>query len=261
MYKSGEKQVIGGRSVALWVSIGIPLSLIVALALGLISLLNFFVYQKTYKDLNIARLGVVARDLYESIEDSLSLGLAPQINTELASTVNALQETTEGLRFVVIVDEKGQRIAEAGAAAAEQDWHKHIQFGAWNGEDRMSYQLGLPFRNSFGIVTGAVIVGYDKAALKAAMTDMLRTLIISWARAAGVIAVTLMFGIWLLTRRLRADLANAESALNSTFDAPPTRVSLPSLGPEFEQSLLEFMQKMRTLADELSRSLNGVPRR
>lgn len=256
-----KKQIASGKSVALWISIGVPLSMIVALALGLISLLNFFVYQKTYKDLNIARLGVVARDLRESIENGLSLALSPQANTELASTVSALQGSTEGLRFVVIIDEKGKRIAESGDAAAEQNWLKHIQAGAWNGEDRMSYQVGLPFRNSFGVVIGAVIVGYDKAALVAAMTDMRHALMIDWARAVGVIAVTLMLGIWILTRRLRADLAHAEEALSSTFDHPPTRLSLPSLGPELEQSLLEFMQKMRTLADEISRSLKGVSRR
>ena len=71
------------RCIPLWVRLGVPISLIIALAIGLISFLNYYNYEKTYSQLNVSRITVVARDLRQAIETGLNVGLAPRNNTQL----------------------------------------------------------------------------------------------------------------------------------------------------------------------------------
>ena len=77
-----------GLRMPLWVRIGIPISLIVALAVGLISFLNYYNYEKTYRQLNVSRITVVARDLRQTIEAGLNVGLAPRSNTQLEKALS-----------------------------------------------------------------------------------------------------------------------------------------------------------------------------
>ena len=63
---------------ALWLRLGLPISLIIALAIGFVSFLNFYNYGKTYRELNVARLAVMARDVRQAIESGLNVGLAPR---------------------------------------------------------------------------------------------------------------------------------------------------------------------------------------
>jgi hypothetical protein len=242
----------------LWINLGVSLSLIISLAIGLISFLNLYVFQKTYKDLNIARLSVVARDLRETVEVGLNLGLSPQSNTELDGLVFSIKEKTQGLRFLVIIDEKGSQLNHAGAISSEWKWAKRLDGNSWTDEDSESYQVGLPFRNNFGIVVGAVIVGYDKSALELAVTTMRNSLVIDWLYAAGAVFVTMLSGVWFLTIQLQRDLDLSAKLLEHTFTEKPFNMSLPVLGPDIKEGLTDFVRISRNTSEELNRSLKSV---
>src|SRR5258707_890536 len=119
-------------SVPLWVRLGVPISLIIALAIGLISFLNYYNYEKTYKQLNVSRIIVVARDLRQAIETGLNVGLAPLNNTQLGKDLSIARDHTEGLRFAVVIDESANRLVEVGETTPEQDWAQRL--GAVGGE-------------------------------------------------------------------------------------------------------------------------------
>jgi hypothetical protein len=242
----------------LWINLGVSLSLIISLAIGLISFLNLYVFQKTYKDLNIARLSVVARDLRETVEVGLNLGLSPQSNTELDGLVFSIKEKTEGLRFLVIIDEKGSQLNHAGAVSSELEWAKRLDGNSWTDEDSESYQVGLPFRNNFGIVVGAVIIGYDKSALELAVNAMRNSLVIDWLYAVGAVFVTMLSGVWFLTIQLQRDLDITEKVLEHTFTEKPYDVSLPVLGSDIKEGLTDFVRISRNTSKELARSLEII---
>src|SRR5262245_23885399 len=101
-------------NVPLWVRLGVPISLIVGLAIALISFLNHSNYEKTYRQLNVSRITVVARDLRQAIEVGLNVGLAPENNTQLDKALAAAKDHTEGLRFAVGLDPPAKRLVEAG---------------------------------------------------------------------------------------------------------------------------------------------------
>src|SRR5215475_5429404 len=134
-------------NVPLWVRLGVPISMIIALAIALISFLNHSNYEKTYRQLNVSRITVVARDLRQAIEVGLNVGLAPKNNTELDKGLADAKENTDGLRFAAVIDDQGKRLVEVGQAAPGQGWLNYLagigDAPWWLGEDSNTYQVGL----------------------------------------------------------------------------------------------------------------------
>jgi sensor histidine kinase regulating citrate/malate metabolism len=236
---------------------GIPIFLIIALAIGLISFLNYYNYERTYRQLNVSRITVVARELRQAIETGLNVGRAPQNNTQLEKALATAQERTEGLRFTVVIDEHANRTVEVGIAAPEQDWLKRLQdIGSelsWIGEGRDTYQVGLPFRNSFGVMVGAVIVGYDKAAIDRATAAMRFTLLIDWLAASAVLAILTLLGVRMVTRGLESELAQTETAIDQMQGgATASPLRLPLLGEEIERGIPNFIQQSQAAQAQLA---------
>ena len=110
------------------------------------------------------------------------------------------------MRFAVVIDQMAKRLVEVGEAAANQDWLRRLQrvgeIVSWLGEDDDTYQVGLPFRNSFGVIVGAVVLGYDKAAIDRATAAMGFALFVDWIQAVVLMTALTVLGIWWLTRGL-----------------------------------------------------------
>src|SRR6476619_8648793 len=113
--------------IPLWVRLAVPISLIIALAISLITFLNYYNYERTYRQLNVSRITVVARDLRQAIEAGLNVGLAPKNNTQLEKALESARDNTEGLRFAVVVDERANLTVAVGEAEPEQSWLKLMQ--------------------------------------------------------------------------------------------------------------------------------------
>ncbi len=248
-------------SVPLWVRLGVPISLIIALAIGLISFLNYYNYEKTYRQLNVSRITVVARDLRQAIEVGLNVGLAPKNNTQLDSALAAARDHTEGLRFAAVIDEQGKRQVEVGESAPNQGWLKRLESigdaSSWLGEDHDTYQVGLPYRNSFGVTVGAVILGYDKAVIDRATAAMRLTLLANWLAAAVLLTVLTLLGVRWITRRLESELTQAEAALADSLsgDSIPD-LRLPLLGHEIERGIADFVRQTHATQAAIA----GVPK-
>lgn len=239
-----------GGHLPLWLRLGVHISLIIAMAIGLISFLNYYNFEKSFRELNVARVSVVARDLRQAIEVGLNIGLAPRDNLELAREIAAARDRTTGLRFAAVIDEQGRRLLELGSAGADQDWGLRLDGQGWLGEDAVSYQIGLPYRNSFGLISGAIILGYDKAEIDRATAKMRGALLVDWMIAVLAVSLLVMLGTWLITRRLRHELDVAESALKVTDrDAAVPKLHLPILGEEVEQGISDLVRKQASLME------------
>jgi sensor histidine kinase regulating citrate/malate metabolism len=252
--------LLGRRSAPLWLRLGLPISLIIALAIGFISFLNYYNYRKTYQQLNVARVMVVARDLRQAIESGLNVGLAPRSNTQLATSLAVAKDHTDGVRFAAIIDEAAKRLVEVGGAAANQDWLRRLKSAgeelSWLGEDDDTYQVGLPYRNSFGVIVGAVVLGYDKAAIDRATATMAFTLFVDWIGAVLLLTTLTLLGTWRLTRELESELTQAEDALaHALSDKPMPDLRLPVLGEEIARGIPDFIARSRAAAATLGGSL------
>lgn len=254
--------LLGRRSAPLWLRIGLPISLMIALAIGFVSFLNYYNYGKTYRELNVARVAVVARDLRQAIESGLNVGLPPRSNTQLASSLAVAKEHTNGLRFAVVIDEAAKKLVEVGEAAANQDWLRRLRdVGkelSWLGEDDDTYQVGLPYRNSYGVTVGAVVLGYDKGAIDRATAAMGLSLLADWVQAVVLLTALTVLGIWRLTRGLESELMQAEEALTHALsDEPVPDLRLPVLGEEIARGIPEFIERSRAAVAALE---GGTPK-
>src|SRR5262249_25540785 len=216
-------------NVPLWVRLGVPISMTIALAIALISFLNHSNYEKTYRQLNVSRITVVARDLRQAIEVGLNVGLAPKNNTQLDKALAASKDHTEGLRFAVVIDAQGRRLVEGGEAAPNQGWLKRLEGigeeSSWLGEDADTYQVGLPYRKSFGSPVGAGVLGYDQGAIGRAAAGPRLAVFAYWLVGGILVTVLSPLGVWWITRRLESELAQGGGGLAG----PPPGTSIPEL--------------------------------
>jgi len=217
--------------------------------MGMISFLNYFNYQKTYRQLQVSRVMVIGRDLRQAVEAGLNFGLAPQSNAQLEGALARAREQTNGLDFVVVVDEAGGKLSGVGEPSPVQDWRARLAAigneASWQGQDAGSYQVGLPYRNSFGVTVGAVVLGYNKGAIDRETASMRGTLLIDWLNATALFGVLAFLGVWGLTRRFESELTQSKAALGvAPGDALPV-LHLPLLGPEIEKGIPELLRQCR----------------
>jgi hypothetical protein len=124
---------------------------------------------------------------------------------------------------------------------------------SWVGEGRDTYQVGLPFRNSFGVMVGAVILGYDKAAIDRANAAMRFTLLADWLSAVAVLTILTLLGVRLVTRRFESELALAEAALDQAqVGAAVPELRLPLLGEEIERGIPAFIRQTQAVQAQLA---------
>src|SRR5262245_61975455 len=169
------------------------------------------------------------------------------------------QKQIDGLRFAVVIDENAKRLVEVGEAAANQDWLRRLRDvgkeATWLGKDDDTYQVGLPYRNSFGVMVGAVVLGYDKGAIDRATAAMGFSLLADWSRAVVLLTVLTLLGLWWLTRGLESELTQAEEALaHALSEAPVPDLHVPVLGQEIAQGIPEFVERSRAAAAVLGGS-------
>ncbi len=220
--------------VPLWLRLGLPIALIIALCIGFISFLNYFNYQKTYRQLNVSRVMVIGGDLRQGVEAGLNFGLAPKNNAQLDRALSVAKDSTEGLDFVVLTDEAGEWVAGAGNAPRVHDWRARLagigKEPFWQGGDQDTYQVGLPFatpsESPWGPSPGIQQerdrprhrVHASYAAARLAQGD----------RAVQPCCPVRRYR-W-LTRRLESELAQVESALEQTPGEPSPALHLPLPG-------------------------------
>jgi hypothetical protein len=249
------------RSAPLWLRLGLPIALVIALCIGFIGFLNYFNYQKTYRQLNVSRVMVIGGDLRQAVEAGLNFGLAPKNNAQLDGALSIAKDSTEGLDFVVLTDEAGEWIAGAGDAPRVNDWRTRLAaIGkelVWQGGDEQTYQIGLPFRNTFGVTAGAVVLGYNKKAIDRATASMRLTLLFDCLGAIVLFGLAALFGVWWLTRRLESELAQVRSALEQAPGATLPALHLPLLGPEIERGIPELARQ--TAAAEAALAAAPLP--
>jgi hypothetical protein len=251
-------------AVPLWVRLGLPIALIIALSIAMINFLNYFNYQKTYRQLNVSRVMVIGRDLRQVVEAGLNFGLAPKSNVQLETALSLAKDTTDGLDFAMVTDEAGEKLAGAGSVAPGQDWRARLaEIGKelfWQGEDQDTYQVGLPYRNNFGVTVGAVVLGYKKGAVDHATRAMRLTLFIDWLETTALFSLLALFGVWGLTRRLESELTQAKSALGRAPDDPLPDLHLPLLGPEIEKGIPELIRQQRAADGALTAAAQAAAR-
>lgn len=246
------------RRNTLWLRIGGLLVLVIASVLILISFLNYSNYRKNYLELNLTRYLVLAKDTRQNIVAGLNIGLRPAEDEHLPAALAEMAQRYEGIRYIGVVDESGRLLGRGQLPAqSPASWKSQIEAtdadAYWQTATSDTYQIGLPFMNNFGIKIGAVVIGYERTPIEANVSDMLRKMSVDVAQTLVLMAVLTMAGVYVLTRRLAADLSAVGATIDSTLGATtPPLVDEHLLGEGVARDINSFTTVSHRLAAELA---------
>lgn len=225
--------------------------------------LNFSNFQKSYTDMVRSRFVVVAKDIKQTTEYGLGLGLTlPEMRT-LQSIVVETESKDDDVKRVMIFNAEGNSVYDSTqklvGTKVSEDWlskdQKNKADTIWSSVDDMAYYLGLPLYNSFNAKVGTLVIGYSKTKID----DKLREMIISLGVVLIVIlagfAVIIFVGVYWFNRKLSNNLKSMEASMQNVLD---NGAISPGNGAEseIEKDFAVFQEESVNL---LSR-LNGAKR-
>lgn len=216
------------RKKPVWLSISALLILVISSVLVIISFLNYSNYRKNFLELNLTRYLVVAKDLRQSIEAGLNIGLPPAANTRLRPAMEDLAKQQAGTQYIAIFDDQGAFILQGAVPdAVRLEWQNKLRVSEnyWQTSRSDTLELGMPFHNNFNLKTGAVVIGYARQPIENAMADMRRRLLLDTLQTLLLAAACTMAGVYLLTRKMEQEL----SAVQDVVDKISTSEQAPQL--------------------------------
>lgn len=245
------------RALPFWLRLGVPIALVVWLSVGLIVFLNYYNYYRSFHQLTLARYLVLGKDLRQTIEVGLSVGLAPRENAQLDPVLKSALTQLPSIRFIAVVDEAGRiqrSVGEPPDGTSPWGPPRNLPEGEdhWQTSDSSSYQVGLPYRNSFDRPVGALLVGYDRGVIDAATAKTRFLLLRDAGLVMALVMVLILAGVWALTRHLERGLEAASQTVACALDKQAVHTAdYQVLGPEVGQGIPDFIHAVRRAFGQL----------
>jgi sensor histidine kinase regulating citrate/malate metabolism len=241
----------------LWWRISIILILVISFVLSLISFLNYSNYRKNFLELHLTRYQIMGKDLRQTIESGLNIGIFPFENTNLLPTIKALATRQSGTRYVAILEESGVILQEGKVPAnSTSQWKERLNRNTtdnyWQSSNPQTLEIGIPFSNNFGQKIGAVVIGYDRSEIEHSTSEMLRKIILNCIETILLCAAVIFGFTYFLTKKLLKDLHTASKALYSGLqENEPINLQDDVLGNEISQEINAFTAIVHKASHEL----------
>lgn len=204
--------------------------LVLAFALGMASMLGYFKYESTLKNLRRSALSLVAADVVDAIQRSIELSGQLQESPTLQALIERQFGASPLIVGIDILDEKGRILfsteAQRRLTMAPAPWIKAAGVsagGGWSVTENRTFVTGRIVTNSFGVALGGVAIRHDRAGFDHSLAQMrLYLAAVGWAvlGAAGVFATLALLGLGGLMRR---DFALAARAFTGDTPTPSRR--------------------------------------
>ncbi|MDK2124326.1 hypothetical protein [Parachitinimonas caeni] len=240
------------RPAALWLLVGGLLAMVIAFVLSVVVLLNYANFRKSLQEQYLTRHLVLAKDLRQTIEAGMNIGLTTAENTRLPRILNALRSQHAALHFVGICDANGRWQLSQGEPPEQGPdyWRERLNAiapeSSWLTSSGRNYLVGLSFVNNFAVKEGAIVIGYDREEIDRATHHMLIVLAQQALLTQALFTVLSLAGAWLLTRRYTASVVTAASHLESLDLASDQPLQKPGdMDDSLHQSLHAYAEQAR----------------
>lgn len=210
------------------VQITLAIALIVLIGLGLTTFLNYFKFERSFSLLIESRFDAVLRDMKNTIESSLALGLPlnalrntqPLIEREIRQDPLILSievfEANGNVAFATDRDFIGDLIADEWIDA----WRSHDAAGAWRLREEDALVIGTSLINSLDLEIGGIALRFSRDFHDSSLKAMLLEL---GSAVAILLAATLMLsllGAFLVLRMTGNPFTAMTEALNELVQHP-----------------------------------------
>lgn len=215
--------------------------LVCLFAVGMAGLLNFFKYRSTSDRLIRDRLVVTGSGIESSIRSSLALGMQFSDLGTLPETLERERSTDELIRAIEVFDAEGRSMYSTdrlrsvrGVPPAWVVEAKEADGEHWMVKAGPNSAVGVPIRNSFGLVIGHVALRFNDAQIaeteRAVARELLLISTVQFIFAAALASLALLAVMGGITRdldavegRLVQGRDKKQRALRGPFARPLTR--------------------------------------
>jgi hypothetical protein len=225
--------------------------LVCLFAVGMAGLLNFFKYRSNAERLVKERLVVTGAGIEGSIRSSLSLGLQFADLGTLPEMMERERGTDDLIRTIEVFDNDGKPLYSTDRLrmqrAVPENWLKEARESSdgepWQVRAGRESAIGIPVRNSFGLVIGHVALRYSQAQVDEGVMAVARELALACLLVFLVAAASASLALLAVMGQTSRDLKLVETVLARNQDpAGPPAASLK--GP-FGAPLRRFFDTVR----------------
>lgn len=202
--------------------------LVLGFSLVLISLLNYFKYEKTFSALQRSKFEVIARDLKAAAETGMNIGLPLPALKNMQDLISRESHRDNQILNIEIFGTDGTVLysTQPGRAGATEspkllDALRHASGKAWELNDKDSFLVGVPINNNFGRLSGGLAIRYAKSYFETELLRIGRELAEYSAIVFGVSVFAAALAVMLMIRGMNptgenvtgtTDTGNEESA-------------------------------------------------
>ncbi len=230
------------------VQITLAIALIVLIGLGLTTFLNYFKFERSFSLLIESRFDAVLRDMKNTIEASLALGLPlnvlrntqPLIEREMRQDPLILSievfEANGNVAFATDRDFVGDLIADEWLDA----WRSHDAAGAWRRREDDALVIGISLVNSLDLEVGGIALRFSRDFHDSSLKAMLLELGSAVAILLVVTVLLSVLGVFLLLRTSGYPFMAMTAALNALLqhsDLPPSAYQIRNPASSGEHTL------------------------
>ncbi len=229
--------------------------LVLGFSLVLISLLNYFKYEKTFSGLQRSKFEVIARDLKAAAETGMNIGLPLPALKNMQDLIDRERHRDQQILSIDIFGMDGTVLysttpGRAGAKVSPKllDALRHARGRVWELNDKDSFLVGVPINNNFGRVSGGLTIRYAKSYFDGELLRIGRELAEYSAIVFAISVFAAALAVLLLTRGVVTDGdANASSGAETASAEPGDE--LPAAERRAKVSVIEGTAETETLPD------------
>ena len=258
-----------GRGLSLRVKISIMIIMILAFALLLNVFLNFFNFEKNYSNIVYSRFFVIAKDLQNTAEYGLGLGLSLPELKNLQEVINGITSEHKDIVSITIFNDKGRVIfhtnPEEVNKGVSSKWVDKLKEMDKEAISRFTHNdtfvIVLPLMNTFNIKVGALALSFSKSHIEIPVKRMLLYLFRWFSIFLIALAVITFMGISLFSRDIVRNFGRMRSFLENFLQGRPDDFGSSEPVTDLQEELIAFQEKSTEVLrkiDNVSKELERV---
>lgn len=246
------------RGLSLRAKISVMIILLLTFALLLNVFLNYFNFEKNYTSMVHSRFFVIARDLQNTAEYGLSLGLSLPELKNLQEVIDGILDEQKDIVSIAIFDDHGQIIfhtdpGEKGKAAPSK-WMGSLDKESMSEftDDNRSAIL-LPLTNAFNVRTGALALNFPKSHIETPVKNMFSYLLEYFVISLGIFTVITFAAVSLFSRNIVKNFNGMRTFLEDSLGGEPVDLAEQGNAKELQGEIIAFrdrsMEVLRKIED------------
>lgn len=251
--------------------ISIILIIILFFSLLLNTFLNFFNFEKTYKDLVCSRFIVAGRDLKNMIEYQLNLGLYLHELKNIQELIGEIKNKDDSISAIEIFDENGDILFDTDTKKIGTRVSKSVLSGSKKyikpkrkntGDEKpvtvMDNGLGtiiLPITNTYDKRVGAIALAYPENIVTKPVGRILIYLAVVFTASFILFSIITFITVNIISKNLSAGFTAMKDSLENILSGGKGNYSAPGKNERMEEVFMEFQESSLNVLDDIN-SLN-----